>query len=204
MLTKPKERKNEVNEIEKIYVEHGVKSELFMKQLISFIGFVLNRYSGNNVLSDDMVHFTYLRILERLGIIAPDTTRCCECQPKEKPFLDKVRTIADIRKNVAIALENKRRYDQWSFGGKNCLFDIRRSNMGNYIFSISRNAHSNYTYHDSKKLRELDPPPVEISEIEVQLDLIRDEDTRVLTVFEENLSYFPNSLRRYLIWKNRK
>ena len=124
-----KERKNKVNEIEKIYVEQGVYSKEFTRQLIDFIGFVLNRYSNENSFPDDMVHFTYLRVMERLGAIVPEKPKAGI--RKEKRPVNRIVEIDTIL--------------EWELNGKKCLFDASRSNLGNYIFSISRHAHSNYT-----------------------------------------------------------
>lgn len=186
-ITAPKkQRKNEVNEIERIYAAEGVYSKKFTRQLIDFIGFVLNRYSNENSFPDDMVHFTYLRVMERLGAILPE---------KPKPGF-KVKTLPDGSKiKIDVVLE-------WELSGKKCLFDASRSNLGNYIFAISRHAHSNYTYHYSKKLKELEPPPTELSEPEVFYDMPEDLKSKVLQIdTETDPEYMTESLRRYLLWK---
>lgn len=187
-ITAPKkQRKNQVNEIEKVYVAEGVYSKTFTKQLIDFIGFVLNRYSGENSFPDDMVHFTYLRVMERLGAIQP-----------EKP---KTKTHKVKRNGEEIEVDS---ILEWQFRGKNCLFDASRSNLGNYIFAISRHAHSNYMYHSSKKMKELEPPSTEIPEPEISYSVPEDLKTKVLQIDQElEPEYMTDSLRRYLLWKQR-
>jgi hypothetical protein len=183
---KAKKPKNKVNEIEKIYVTQGVYSKEFTKQLMSFIGFILNRYSPDNTFPDDMVHFTYLRVMERLGAIKP-----------EKPKLIIPERNEEDRK------KNKQLMDEWELHGKQCLFDASRSNLGNYIFSISRHAHSNYTYHNSKKLKELEPPSTEIPEAEKAYKAEDDLNLKVLTILDSDPDFLPENLRRYLLWKQR-
>lgn len=185
IVSKPKKaRKNKVNEIEKIYVEEGVYGKRFTRQLIDFIGFVLNRYSGENSFPDDMVHFTYLRVMERLGAIMPEKPKLIEPVLSEED-----------------ELKNKKELDKWALAGKTCLFDPSRSNLGNYIFSIARNAHSNYTYHTAKKFKELKPPATEIPEPEITYDFNEELKLSVLTLENKNLEYFPENIRRFLLWQ---
>lgn len=182
-----KERKNKVNEIEKIYVEQGVYSREFTRQLIDFIGFVLNRYSNENSFPDDMVHFTYLRVMERLGAIVPEKPKAGI--RKEKRPVNRIVEIDTIL--------------EWELNGKKCLFDASRSNLGNYIFSISRHAHSNYTYHNSKKLKELKPPATEIPEPEISYNMKDTLKSKVLQIADNvEPEQMPESIRRYLLWKN--
>nr|DAD80572.1 MAG TPA: hypothetical protein [Siphoviridae sp. ctYh54] len=182
-----KERKNKVNEIEKIYVEQGVYSKEFTRQLIDFIGFVLNRYSNENSFPDDMVHFTYLRVMERLGAIVPEKPKAGI--RKEKRPVNRIVEIDTIL--------------EWELNGKKCLFDASRSNLGNYIFSISRHAHSNYTYHNSKKLKELKPPATEIPEPEISYNMKDTLKSKVLQIADNiEPEQMPESIRRYLLWKN--
>lgn len=185
-MTNPnKKRQTSVNEIEKIYVTEGVYSKNFTSQLINFIGYVLNRYSNGISFADDMVHFTYLRVMERLGAIQPEAPECSYPVKSEK----------DLQKN-------REALEKWNLEGRKCLFDASRSNLGNYIFSIARNAHSNYTYHNSKKFKELEPSPVEIQEQGVQYDF-KDvgESSRILSIKAEDSEFLPESIRRYLLWK---
>ena len=72
LKSKAKERSNRVNEIESVYIKEGIYSSTFTKHLISFIGYILNRYSNGASFPDDMVHFTYLRVMERLGAALPE------------------------------------------------------------------------------------------------------------------------------------
>lgn len=182
-----KERKNKVNEIEKIYVEQGVYSKEFTRQLIDFIGFVLNRYSNENSFPNDMVHFTYLRVMERLGAIVPEKPKAGI--RKEKRPVNRIVEIDTIL--------------EWELNGKKCLFDASRSNLGNYIFSISRHAHSNYTYHNSKKLKELKPPATEIPEPEISYNMKDTLKSKVLQIADNiEPEQMPESIRRYLLWKN--
>ena len=182
-----KERKNKVNEIEKIYVEQGIYSKEFTRQLIDFIGFVLNRYSNENSFPDDMVHFTYLRVMERLGAIVPEKPKAGI--RKEKRPVNRIVEIDTIL--------------EWELNGKKCLFDASRSNLGNYIFSISRHAHSNYTYHNSKKLKELKPPATEIPEPEISYNMKDTLKSKVLQIADNiEPEQMPESIRRYLLWKN--
>lgn len=174
LVKKPvKERKNKVNEIEDIYIEEGLHSEKFTKQLIDFIGFVLNRYSNETSFPDDMVHFTYLRIMERLGASLPESPE----NGNEDELL------------------------AWKVVGKKCLFDASRSNLGNYIFSIARNAYSNYMYHSSKKFKELDPPSTEIPEPEISYSFAGKTPSKALYITDPNSEYLTESIRRYLLWK---
>ena len=185
--TPKEERNNNVNEIEKIYVEQGVYSKEFTRQLIDFIGFVLNRYSNENSFSDDMVHFTYLRVMERLGAIVPEKPKAGI--RKEKRPVNRIVEIDTIL--------------EWELNGKKCLFDASRSNLGNYIFSISRHAHSNYTYHNSKKLKELKPPATEIPEPEISYNMKDTLKSKVLQIADNiEPEQMPESIRRYLLWKN--
>ena len=180
-----KKRKNKVNEIEKVYVEEGIFSKKFTTQLIDFIGYVLNRYSNDNSFPDDMVHFTYLRVMERLGGIMPE-------KPKTLTRKEKRPDGTEIEVNAIL---------EWELAGKTCLFDPTRSNLGNYIFSISRHAHSNYTYHNSKKLKELEPPSTEIPEPEVFYSVPENSKTKVLQIVDRDPEDLVESLRRYLLWK---
>lgn len=183
-VEKTKKRKNAVNEIEKVYVEEGVFSKKFYHQLIDFIGFVINRYSGDRSFPDDIVHFTYLRVMERLGAIKPE-------KPK---LMYPVQTEED-------ALKNQELLEEWAFSGKVCLFDALRSNLGNYIFSIARHAHSNYMYHSSKKFKELEPPATEIPEQGISYDVSENKKAKVLRYINTDAEKLPLSLRRYLLWK---
>ena len=181
-----KKRTNEVNEIEKIYVKEGIYSTKFIKHLINFIGFVLNRYSNGASFPDDMVHFTYLRIMERLGASVPE-------KPKEPVRIKKCPDGSQIEIDAI---------EEWELNGKQCLFDVGRSNLGNYIFSIARNAHSNFTYHASKQAKELDPPPVELPEEGEDYDPdICNSEIKSLEILEFESEFIPENLRRYIAWK---
>lgn len=175
---KPKSKRG-VNAIEKVYREKGPLHPDFTEQLLDFIRFVLCRYSPDNSFPDDMVHFAYLRVMERLGIAK-----------------------ADVPKLSYDCMKNKKELDKWQEINKRCLFDTSKSNLGNYIFSITRNAHSNYVYHDSKKLDELEPPPTELGEPEIVYD--NDGDFSYLGLEIENrtaIHDMPESLRRFVLWK---
>ena len=172
LKSKAKERNNRVNEIESVYIKEGIYSSTFTKHLISFIGYILNRYSNGASFPDDMVHFTYLRVMERLGASLPE-------MPKEEEEILK-----------------------WRVEGKQCLFDAGRSNLGNYIFSIARNAHSNFSYHAAKQSRELDPPPTELPEEGVDYDLdVCNSDYKVLEILGFESEFIPENLRRFIAWK---
>lgn len=175
-----KVRKNEVNAIEKVYVQEGIYSKTFTHQLLDYISYVLNRYSNGNSFPDDLIHFTYLRVVDRLGMSVPEPP----------PF------SPDNLEEVAL-------YEKWLLEGKKCQLDLSRSNLGNYIFSIARHAHSNWMYHDSKKFKELEPPATELPEPEVVFEINEDLKSRVLEINEneEVEEYMPECLRRYRWWK---
>lgn len=206
LQTENKERKNEVNEIEKIYVEEGIHSQNFRKQLINFIGFVLNRYSGDQQFPEDMLHFTYLRIMERLGAITPERPSVVWVSKTVKDDEASKSDIVNFAENpIKSKKKNEKKIEinaqiEWALEGKNCLFDASRSNLGNYIFSIARNAHSNYTYHTNKKLKELVPPATELPEPEIQYTMEEKYKPRVLQLVEQEPEYIPNSLKRYMLW----
>ena len=183
MSNPKKKRQTSINEIEKIYVTEGVYSKNFTTQLINFICYVLNRYSNDVPFQDDLLHFTYLRVMERLGASLPEA-------PQDSSMIKTEESLKKHRKEL----------ESWNLEGKKCLFDASRSNLGNYIFSIARNAHSNYTYHTAKKFKELEPPPTEIPESK-NFSFEEVESNRILSIYTKELEFLPESIRRYLLWK---
>jgi hypothetical protein len=158
-------------------IKQGLMGVAFTSHLTDFIKFILCRYSPNNSFGEDLVHFSYCRVMERFGIAKPD-----------RPML-----TYDIAKNKDMIRD-------WYYSEPKNLFDVERSNMGNYIFSIVRNAHSNWTYHNLKKVAELTPPETEIPEPMVTYESER-RVSRVLSIIG-NLEEVevPKSLRRYMTW----
>ena len=174
-----KKSKRGVNAIQKVYETKGPMDPEFTEQLLDFIRFVLCRYSPDNSFPDDIVHFAYLRVMERLGVIK-----------------------AELPKLSYDCTKNKKILDEWISEDKSNLFDVRKSNLGNYIFSITRHAHSNYVYHDTKKVNELEPPPTELGEPEIIYN--NDGDFSFLGLEIENkvsIQDMPESLRRFTLWK---
>lgn len=194
-FNKAKERTNEVNEIEVHYIREGIYGQTFMEHLMKFIGYVLNRYSGDKPFPEDMINFTYIRIMERLGgVIIP-----------EPDFKYPVETEEDIEINMKYIdwYDHSKKQRVYERSGRSCLYDPTRSNLGNYIYSIARNAHSNYTYHNSKKLNELEAEPMDRKDEESEErgpDSIDDKKLKVLTIKTEDESYLPLCIRRFITW----
>lgn len=170
--------KKEINQIETVFTKEGAFSKEFTRQLSHFIQFVLKRYSMHNMYSDDMLHFAYLRVMERLGQVLPEFPKLnYECTKNQ----DAIKAWAEVQRK--------------------CLFDSKRSNLGNYIFSIVRHAHSNFVYHDSKKYNELEVQPDTLREPEI---LYNNDDIvyTALKIIDKTSAYdMPEGLRRYVLWK---
>lgn len=182
VIKEEKKSKRGVNAIEGVFREEGLLGDEFTTQLREFILFILKRYSPGGVFPDDLISFAYLRVMERLGLATP-----------EIPKLSYDVTDRSSRKELNL----------WKEASSQCLFDPNRSNLGNYIFSIVRHAHSNYVYHDSKKFNELVPPATEVPEESISYNLDEGIVYSSLEILERTaLHELPEGLRRMVLWTN--